>query len=115
MAVLFVGTEATFGLSTKNVVSILKQPQAVKTVLAVFDSIDEASEAVSAVITRGLIPAAMEMIDQTTIGAVEDAFGCGYPRDAAAALLIELDGLQHGMDAQVERVVAACPDCGGRD
>ena len=47
--------------------------------------------------------------------AVEDAFGCGYPRDAAAALLIELDGLQHGMDAQAERVMAACRDCGARD
>ena len=115
MAGLFVGSEGTFGIATKIVVRILKQPQAVKTVLAVFDTIDEASEAVSAVITRGLIPAAMEMIDQTTIGAVEDAFGCGYPRDAAAALLIELDGLQHGMDAQVERVIAACRDCGGRD
>jgi glycolate oxidase len=115
MAGLFVGSEGTFGIATKIVVRILKQPQAVKTVLAVFDSIDEASEAVSAVITRGLIPAAMEMIDQTTIGAVEDAFGCGYPRDAAAALLVELDGLQHGMDAQVERVIAACRDCGARD
>ena len=115
MAGLFVGSEGTFGIATKIVVRILKQPQAVKTVLAVFDSIDEASEAVSAVISRGLIPAAMEMIDQTTIGAVEDAFGCGYPRDAAAALLVELDGLQHGMDAQVERVIAACRDCGARD
>ena len=115
MAGLFVGSEGTFGIATKIVVRILKQPQAVKTVLAVFDSIDKASEAVSAVIGRGLIPAAMEMIDQTTIGAVEDAFGCGYPRDAAAALLVELDGLQHGMDAQVERVIAACRDCGARD
>jgi glycolate oxidase len=115
MAGLFVGSEGTFGIATKIVVRILKQPQAVKTVLAVFDSVDQASEAVSAVIARGLIPAAMEMIDQTTIEAVEDAFGCGYPRDAAAALLIELDGLQHGMDAQAERVIDACRDCGARD
>jgi glycolate oxidase len=115
MAGLFVGSEGTFGIATKIVVRILKQPQAVKTVLAVFDSVDQASEAVSAVIARGLIPAAMEMIDQTTIAAVEDAFGCGYPRDAAAALLIELDGLLHGMDAQADRVIAACRDCGARD
>src|SRR2546426_1363088 len=92
MAGLFVGSEGTFGIATKIVVRILKQSQAVKTVLAVFDSIEQASEAVSAVIAKGLIPAAMEMIDQVTIGAVEDAFGCGYPRDAAAALLIELHG-----------------------
>jgi len=115
MAGLFVGSEGTFGIATKIVVRILKQSQAVKTVLAVFDSIEQASEAVSAVIAKGLIPAAMEMIDQVTIGAVEDAFGCGYPRDAAAALLIELDGLSVGMDAQAERVMAACRDCGARD
>src|SRR5713101_7244423 len=115
MAGLFVGSEGTFGIATKIIVRILKQPQAVKTVLAVFDSIEQASEAVSAVIARGLIPAAMEMIDQLTIGAVEDAFGCGYPRDAAAALLIELDGLREGMEAQAERVMAACRDCGARD
>jgi glycolate oxidase len=115
MAGLFVGSEGTFGIATKIVVRILKQSQAVKTVLAVFDSIEQASEAVSAVIASGLIPAAMEMIDQVTIGAVEDAFGCGYPRDAAAALLIELDGLRQGIDAQAERVMAACRDCGARD
>ena len=106
---LFVGSEGTFGIATKIVVRILKKPQAVKTVLAVFDQVDQASEAVSAIIARGLVPAAMEMIDQLTIEAVEDAFGCGYPRDAAAALLIELDGLAAGMEAQAERVVAGLP------
>src|SRR5580765_6560264 len=74
---LFVGSEGTFGIATKIVVRILKKPQAVKTVLAVFDDVDRASEAVSTIIARGLIPAAMEMIDQLTIEAVEDAFGCG--------------------------------------
>jgi glycolate oxidase len=112
---LFVGSEGTFGIATKIVVRILKKPQAVKTVLAVFDRIEQASEAVSAIIARGLVPAAMEMIDQLTIQAVEDAFGCGYPRDAAAALLIELDGLAAGMEAQAERVVAACRDSGARE
>jgi glycolate oxidase len=55
------------------------------------------------------------MIDQLTIQAVEDAFGCGYPRDAAAALLIELDGLAVGMDAQAERIVTACREAGARE
>ena len=55
------------------------------------------------------------MIDQLTIQAVEDAFGCGYPRDAAAALLIELDGLAAGMEAQAARIVAACRDAGARE
>ena len=112
---LFVGSEGTFGIATKIIVRILRRPQAVKTVLAVFDAVEAASESVSAVIGRGLVPAAMEMIDQLTIQAVEDAFGCGYPRDAAAALLIELDGLREGMDAQAERVMAACRENGARD
>src|SRR5438094_2005863 len=115
LAGVFVGSEGTFGIATKIAVRILRKPQAVKTVLAVFDQIDQASAAVSAIIARGLVPAAVEMIDQLTIGAVEDAFGCGYPRDAAAALLVELDGLEVGMATQAERIVAACRDPGARD
>ncbi|MBM3217736.1 MAG: FAD-binding protein [Candidatus Rokubacteria bacterium] len=112
---VFVGSEGTFGIATKIVVRILKKPQAVKTVLAVFDEVDQASAAVSEIIARGLVPAAVEMIDQLTIGAVEDAFGCGYPRDAAAALLVELDGLAIGIETQAERIVAACRDSGARE
>ena len=112
---IFVGSEGTFGIATKIVLRLLRQPQAVRTVLAVFNEIDQASEAVSAIIARGLIPAAMEMIDQLTIQAVEDAFGCGYPRDAAAALLIEMDGLAAGMDEQAARVIAACRETGARE
>ena len=112
---VFVGSEGTFGIATKVVVRILKKPQAVKTVLAVFDDIDQASAAVSEIIARGLVPAAVEMIDQLTIQAVEDAFGCGYPRDAAAALLVELDGLRVGMETQAERIVQACRDAGARE
>jgi len=112
---LFVGSEGTFGIATKIVVRILRKPQAVKTVLAVFDQVEQASAAVSAIIARGLVPAAIEMIDHLTIQAVEDAFGCGYPRDAAAALLIEVDGLRAGMDAQADRIEAACRESGARD
>ena len=115
LAGVFVGSEGTFGIATKIVVRILKKPQAVKTVLAVFDRIEQASAAVSAIIAAGLVPAAVEMIDQLTIQAVEDAFGCGYPRDAAAALLIELDGLAVGMPAQADRIVAACREAGARE
>jgi glycolate oxidase len=115
LAGVFVGSEGTFGIATKIVVRILKKPQAVKTVLGVFDQVDQASAAVSAIIARGLVPAAVEMIDNLTIQAVEDAFGCGYPRDAAAALLVELDGLAVGMEAQAERIVQACRDSGARE
>jgi len=115
LAGVFVGSEGTFGIATKIAVRILRKPQAVKTVLAVFDQIDQASAAVSAIIARGLVPAAVEMIDQLTIQAVEDAFGCGYPRDAAAALLIEVDGLRAGIETQAERIVAACRESGARE
>jgi glycolate oxidase len=112
---VFVGSEGTFGIATKVVVRLLRKPQAVKTVLAVFDRIEQGSAAVSAIIGRGLVPAAVEMIDQLTIQAVEDAFSCGYPRDAAAALLVELDGLAVGLEAQAERIVEACRDSGARE
>ena len=112
---LFVGSEGTFGIATKIIVRILRKPQAVKTVLGVFDEIDQASNAVSAIIARGLVPAAMEMIDALTIQAVEDAFGCGYPRDAAAALLIEVDGLAAGMEEQAALIGAACREAGARE
>jgi glycolate oxidase len=112
---VFVGSEGTFGIATKIVVRILKKPQALKTVLAVFDRVEDASAAVSEIIARGLVPAAVEMIDQLTIQAVEDAFGCGYPRDAAAALLIEVDGLAVGIETQAERIVAACREAGARE
>src|SRR5262244_1840990 len=115
LAGVFVGSEGTFGIATKICVRILKKPQAVKTVLAVFDHIEQASAAVSAIIARGLVPAAVEMIDQLTIQTVEDAFSCGYPRDAAAALLIELDGLAVGMAAQADHIAAACRDSGARE
>ncbi len=112
---VFVGSEGTFGIATKIVVRILRKPQAVKTVLAVFDRVEQASAAVSAIIARGLVPAAVEMIDQLTIQAVEDAFGCGYPRDAAAALLVEVDGLAAGLDTEASRIAEACRDAGARE
>jgi glycolate oxidase len=115
LAGVFVGSEGTFGIATKIVVRILRKPQAVRTVLAVFDRVEAASAAVSEIIARGLVPAAVEMIDQLTIQAVEDAFGCGYPRDAAAALLIELDGLRAGMDDEAAQIVAACRASGARE
>ena len=112
---VFVGSEGTFGIATKIVVRILRRPQAVKTLLAVFDVVDQASQTVAAITARGLTPAAVEMIDHLTIQAVEDAYGAGYPRDAAAALLIELDGLAAGLEEEAERVVAACRENGARE
>jgi glycolate dehydrogenase FAD-linked subunit len=112
---VFVGSEGTFGIATKIAVRILRRPQAVKTLLAVFDVLDQASQTVAAITARGLTPAAVEMIDHLTIQAVEDAYGAGYPRDAAAALLIELDGLAVGLEEEAAHVVAACRENGARD
>ncbi len=112
---VFVGSEGTFGIATKVAVRILRRPQAVKTFLGVFDVLDQASQTVAAITARGLTPAAVEMIDHLTIQAVEDAYGAGYPRDAAAALLIELDGLAAGLEEEAERVVAACRENGARE
>jgi glycolate oxidase len=112
---VFVGSEGTFGIVTKVVVRILRRPAAVKTLLAVFDELDQASRTVAAITARGLTPAALEMIDHITIQAVEDAYGAGYPRDAAAALLIELDGLAVGLDEEAERVIEACRENGARE
>jgi glycolate oxidase len=112
---VFVGSEGTFGIATKVVVRILRRPQAVRTFLAVFDVVERASRTVAAITARGLTPAALEMIDHLTIQAVEDAYGAGYPRDAAAALLIELDGLAAGMDDEAARVIEACRENGARE
>jgi glycolate oxidase len=71
--------------------------------------------AVSTLIAAGIIPAALEMMDQTIVEAVEAAFGFGFPRDAGAVLILELDGLEAGLDAQAERAIAICREHGARD
>src|SRR5205809_61821 len=90
---LFVGSEGNFGIATRITVRLLPVPRAIRTQLADFDSLRTAGEAVSAVIASGIVPAALEMMDQSCIRAVEDSvYAAGYPRDAAAVLLVELDG-----------------------
>src|SRR5256712_2798890 len=97
---LFVGSEGNFGVATRITVRLLPVPRAVRTLLADFPALRTAGEAVSAVIASGIVPAALEMMDHSCIQAVEDSvYAAGYPRDAAAVLLVELDG---GSDAAVE-------------
>lgn len=105
---LVVGSEGTLGIVTKAVVRLIRAPQSCRTLLAVFDTVDDATRTVSEVIRQGIIPAAVEMMDNLIIQAVEDAFGFGFPRDAAAVLIIELDGLEAGIDALAQRVRAIC-------
>src|SRR2546428_2095383 len=90
---VFVGSEGNFGVATRITVRLIPVPQAVRTLLADFPSLRSAGEAVSAIIASGVVPAALEMMDQSCIRAVEDSvYAAGYPRDAAAVLLVELDG-----------------------
>lgn len=105
----FVGSEGTFGIVTKVVVKLTRNPQLIITLLADFLDLQDASQAVSSIIAAGILPAALEMIDQVTINAVEDSvFAAGYPRDAAACLIVELDGLRAGLEAQAKRVAEIC-------
>jgi len=90
---LFVGSEGNFGIATKITVRLMPLPGAIRTLLADFHSIRAAGEAVSAIIASGIVPAALEMMDQSCVCAVEDSvYAAGYPRDAAAILLVEVDG-----------------------
>ena len=91
---VFVGSEGNFGIATRITVRLTPLPRAVRTLLADFTGLRTAGEAVSAIIATGIVPAALEMMDQSCINAVEDSvYAAGYPRDAAAVLLVEIDGL----------------------
>ncbi len=105
---LVTGSEGTLGLVTAARVRLMRMPEAVATLLAVFPGVAEASRAVSAIIAAGIIPSALEMMDALVIQAVEAAYRFGFPAGAGAVLLIELDGLAAGLDALVERVEACC-------
>ncbi len=110
-----VGSEGTFGIVTKAVLRLLRRAEATTTFMAVFDSVQDATETVSAIIAAGIVPAALEMMDQTIIEAVEAAYHFGFPADAGAVLIVELDGLEAGVAAQTARAVAACRDRGARE
>ncbi len=103
------------GIVTAAVLRILKKPEAVKTLLAVCGSLEEGGRVVSAIVAAGLTPATLEMMDNSTINAVEDAMTCGFPREAAAVLLIELDGLFDGMEEMTDQIVAICRANGVQD
>ena len=112
---LFIGSEGTLGIATKVVVRLLPVPETVVTLLAIFDDVESASETVSAVIGAGLVPAALEMMDRVTLQAAEAGLQCGYPPDAGAVLLIELDGLEDVVRSQVTRARAACNEHGATE
>jgi glycolate oxidase subunit GlcD len=107
---VFVGSEGTFGIATEATVRLSPIPPAVRTLLADFMDVDDASRAVSAIISAGMLPAALEMMDNAIIRAVEaSVFTAGLPTDAQAVLLVELDGIEAGIDddaAQAESILS---------
>ena len=101
---LMIGCEGTFGIVTKAIVRILRKPEAYQTLLGIFETIDDASSAVSSIIGAGMVPAALEMMDSLVIKSVEEAFHWGFPLDAGAVLIVELDGIMAGMQHQAEHI-----------
>ena len=112
---LIAGSEGTFGIITAAVLRLTPQPEAVLTLLGVFPDVTSASHAVSRIIAEGIVPAALEMMDALVIRAVESAYRFGFPPDAGAALIVELDGLAAGLEESAERVAACCRAAGARE
>jgi glycolate oxidase len=115
LAGVVVGSEGTLAIVTGVAVGLLHQPESTITLLAIFDEINQASETVSAIIAAGVLPAALEMIDKNTMDAVEEFAHCGYPPDAGAALLIEVEGLTEDTQEQSNAVRAICEKAGARE
>ncbi len=109
---VFTGSEGTFGIATRIMVRLLPVPEAVKTYLGIFPDVESACTAVSAVIGHGIVPAALEMIDALSIQAVQNVSDAGYPDDAGAVLLIELEGLREEVDEIGLEVEASLWDTG---
>src|SRR5438552_7982054 len=101
---VMVGSEGTFGVATKVWVRITRNPEAYRTLLGVFETVEDATNTISDIIGSGIIPGALEMLDQLILQAVEAAFHFGFPLDAGAVLIMEVDGLEAGLETQAERI-----------
>ena len=112
---VFVGSEGTFGICTEIVTRIVHLPEGVKTLLAIYDSIEEGGESVSAIVAAGMVPATLEMMDQLVIKAVEEFIHCGFPLDCATVLIIEVDGLKDDLELQAKAITELCRAHGARE
>jgi len=112
---LMIGSEGTFGVVTKIMCRLTPNPEKAVTLLGVFDSVRGACDAVSGIIRNGTIPAAMELIDKTVIRAVEAALKPGFPQDAEAVLIVELEDLQDGIEEDAELVERMLQESGAQD
>ncbi len=111
----FVGSEGTLGICTELVTRIVRLPEGVKTLLAIYDTVEAGSETVSAIVSSGLVPATLEMMDQLVIQAVEQSMKCGFPLDCATVLIIEVDGLLDDLEQQADAIAALCRAHGARE
>ncbi len=112
---LFIGSEGTFGIVTEITLKLEKLPQGLRTLKADYLSVEEASQTVSDIIGDGIIPTALEMVDKRSIATVEaSVLAAGYPTDAAAVLVIEIDGLEASLDDQADRITEICRRNGAR-
>lgn len=112
---VFVGSEGMLGIATRIAVALTPNPPSVRTLLMPYDTVRAAAETVSAVIADGIVPAAMEIMDQRIIQAIEDYVHAGYPRDAAAVLLAEVEGLSGGVETDAQRIADIARSCGATD
>ena len=107
---VIVGSEGTFAVVTKVIVRLMRQPRAVKTFVAIYDDIVDASDTVSAIIGQGIVPAALEMMDNIVIKAVEPVIHAGYPLDADAVLLVEVEGMAESVEEEARAIEAICKE-----
>ena len=112
---LLTGSEGTMALVTEIGVRLMRAPEAVRTMLAIFDRTDHAADTVAALTRAGIIPVAIEMLDGPMLRMVEAATHAGYPTDADAVLLIEVEGLAEAVDEQAEQIGRVCRECGARE
>lgn len=112
---LFTGSEGTLGIITEITVKLIPLPEAKRTILALFDTLDDAAKAVSGIIKRRIIPTTLELMDRKTMELIESIKPVGFPLDAEGALLIEVDGSADEVDKQANNVAATCTNCGARE
>jgi glycolate oxidase len=112
---VFVGSEGTMGVVTKIAVKLMQTRESVRTLLAIYDRMDDATRAVVEITGAGIIPAALEMIDRTTIEAVESGSPVGFPRDAEAVLLVEVEGLREQTERSMQLIQLICQRGGARE
>jgi glycolate oxidase len=112
---LLVGSEGTMALVTKIIVRLMRQPEVVKTILAIYDRPEDAGQTVEQITARAITPVAIEMMDGPLLRMVEEATHAGYPMDAAAVLLIELEGLKEAVEEQTEQIREVCANCAARE